>query len=155
MAGEGLEDGARDPLLELSGTALRAYMLLPRSRRPMGVRGLQRRLGLRSPSTAQHRLERLVELGLARRVEGGYLAEPPKTGLLRAYILVRGRLVPRSLATAAFTLAATLAYAVLPGGDSAAVAVLAVVAALSLLDAYTAYRAAETLRTDPPQQRTS
>ncbi|BES82179.1 winged helix-turn-helix domain-containing protein [Pyrodictium abyssi] len=155
MAGKGLEGGARDPLLELSGTALRAYMLLLRSRRPMGVRELQHRLGLRSPSTARHHLERLVELGLARRVEGGYVAEPPKTGLLRAYIIVRGRLVPRSLATAAFTLAATLAYAVLPGSDPAAVAVLSVAAALSLLDAYTAYRAAETLRIDSAQQRPS
>ena len=148
MAGEELDSGARDPLLELSGTALRAYMLLLRSRRPVGVRELQRRLGLRSPSTARHHLERLVELGLARRVEGGYLAEPPRTGLLRAYILVRGRLVPRSLATAAFTLAATVVYAALPGGDPAAVGVLAAVSVLSLLDAYTAYRAAETLAGD-------
>ena len=109
--------GHVDPLEELSGTALRAYLVLLLSSRPLGVRELQRLLGLRSPSSARHHLERLQSLGLVVEEPNGYRAVPPRAGLLAAYTIIRGRLVPKSLAALAFTATAALAYTLLPGAD--------------------------------------
>ncbi len=134
-----------DPLAELSGTALRAYRVLLRSQRPVGVRELQRKLGLKSPSTARHHLERLVQLGLARRERDGYRAVPPRAGLLKAYILIRGRLVPRTLLLTAFLATATIAYTVTPGRDPVAATVLAAAAAAAAYDAATLAKALKEL----------
>ena len=127
LAGEKALEGQGDPLAALAGTSLRVYMLLLRSRRPLGVREVQRMLGFRSPSTARHHLERLVALGLAERVEGGYVARRPR-GLLSLYVVVRGRLVPLTGAVAAFALGVAAAYTLLPGGDPVAAALLWAVA---------------------------
>ncbi len=85
-----------DPVLKLGGTALRVYMyLLSRGKEPVGVRELQRALGFKSPSTAKHHLDRLVELGLAKRVSGGeYIAVEHKSGPFTLFIRLTGRLVP-------------------------------------------------------------
>ncbi len=135
----------RDPLEELSGTALRAYLALL-LHGPMGVRELARHLGLQSPSTARHHLERLERLGYAERTrDGRYAARPPARGLLRLFILLRGRLVPLTAASAAFTLAAAAAYTLLPGRDPAAVAALWLSALLQLLAARSHLQAAREL----------
>ena len=109
-----------DPLEELSGTSLRAYLALLLSPKPLGVRELQRLLGLRSPSTARHHLEKLKALGLVAEEAGGYRALPPRRGLLAAYAVIKGRLVPKSMAALAFTLVAAVAYTLLPGRDPVA-----------------------------------
>ncbi len=140
------EEPLRDPLEELSGTALRVYLLLLLEGRPMGVREVQRRLGLRSPSTARHHLERLRGLGLVEYTGEGYVARPPRTGLLASFTIVKGRLLPLPLAAAAFTAAAAVAYALLPGRDPAAVAVLLASAAVQTLAAWRLLGAARRLR---------
>lgn len=114
-----------DPLEALSGTGLRVYLYLLLENRPLGVRELQRRMGFSSPSTARHHLERLASMGLVEKTREGYRAKPPRRGLLRIFIVTRGRLVPVSLASTVFTAVATLVYALLPGRDPAAVAALA------------------------------
>ncbi len=140
-----LETRSLDPLLELSGTALRAYLVLLRSRKPMGVRELQRALRLRSPSTARHHLERLEQLGLVKREQGGYVAVPPRRGFLKAYLILHGRLVPRSLALTAFLGAATITYSILPGHDPVAVTVLLLATLISLHEAIDSYKAIHSL----------
>ena len=139
------EEGGVDPLGVLTGTGLRAYLALLKAGRPVGVRELQRMLGLSSPSTARHHLERLVQLGLAVREPEGYRALPPRRGLLRLYVVVRGRLLPRIAGLAAFTATAAIAYALLPGSDPAATTVMAVAAALTALEAARMYRAVREL----------
>ena len=139
------EERSVDPLEALTGTGLRAYLALLKAGRPVGVRELQRMLGLSSPSTARHHLERLVQLGLAVRGPEGYRALPPRRGLLRLYVVVWGRLLPRIAGLAAFTATATIAYALLPGSDPAATTVMAVAAALTALEAARMYRAVKEL----------
>ncbi|MET1101313.1 MAG: LexA family transcriptional regulator [Pyrodictiaceae archaeon] len=134
----------KDPLEVLGGTGLRVYLFMLRAKRPLGVRELQRRLGFKSPSTAKHHLERLVLLGLAEKKGNGYVARRPR-GILAAYIVLAGRLVPRSLVTAVFSATATVAYALLPGSDPIAVIVLAVITLLLLYDALDSYRSAKKL----------
>ncbi len=145
MEEKDVEKRVPDPLLELSGTALKAYLALLKAGRPVGVRELQRMLGLSSPSTARHHLERLVTLGLAVKLPEGYRAVPPRRGLLTLYLTVRGKLVPRALALASFSVVAAIVYSILPGGDPAATLILATIACLALVDAWNAFRALRSL----------
>ncbi|MEM0227055.1 MAG: hypothetical protein QXF46_09295, partial [Thermofilaceae archaeon] len=60
--------------VEVSGTLARVYFALLKSGRPLGVREVQRLAGLSNPSSAKHYLDRLVEMGLAERMQEGYVA---------------------------------------------------------------------------------
>jgi predicted transcriptional regulator len=50
----------------------------------VGVRELQKVLGFKSPSTAKHHLDRLVELGLAEKTLNGYKAIASSSVLKRS-----------------------------------------------------------------------
>ena len=66
---------------------------------PVGLRDVQRLIGFSSPSTAVYHLERLKTRGLVdRNIEGKYHAvKSKKPGVLRFYVLIGRRLVPKSL----------------------------------------------------------
>ncbi len=116
----------RDPVTTLGGTALRVYLYLVIHRRPVGVREVQRALGFRSPSTARHHLERLVELGLVEKTSEGYIAKSSGVlGLL--YFVTYGRFIPRLLVVTAFLAASFTTYLILPNTDPAAALVMAIV----------------------------
>ena len=53
--------------LSLRGRTLRAYLFILKSPKPVGVRELQRSLGLSSPSVAYHHLDKLIRLGLIEK----------------------------------------------------------------------------------------
>ena len=65
----------------------------------MGLRDVQRIVGYSSPSTAVYHLDRLKARGLVdKNVEGKYyVVSSRRPGILRFYVLIGGRLVPRSL----------------------------------------------------------
>ncbi len=137
--------GEVDPLEELSGTALRLYLTLLVNGHRMGIRELQRRLGLKSPSTVRHHLDRLMALGLVAYDGAGYRAIPPRHGVLASYIIIRGRFVPKSLAALAFTVTATLAYAFTPGRDLVALVALAVSSILQFYNVLDHFKLAKRL----------
>ncbi len=66
---------------------------------PVGIREVQRSIGFGSPSTAFYHLERLTTQGLVRKDRDGKycIAKFNKRGILRAYILLGRRLIPKSL----------------------------------------------------------
>ncbi|MEB3788040.1 MAG: ArsR family transcriptional regulator [Desulfurococcales archaeon] len=128
MDGQGEEQHV-DPLVKLAGTGMRVYMYMLARNRPVGVREVQRALGFKSPSTARHHLERLVELGLAEKTSDGYRAVKPQ-GLLGEYVNVRGRIIPRSALILGFTLGATTAYILSGEPDVTAIVILLVVLGL-------------------------
>ena len=66
---------------------------------PVGLRDVQRLIGFSSPSTAVYHLERLKTRGLVdRNIEGKYHAvKSKKPGVLRFYVLIGRRLLPKSL----------------------------------------------------------
>jgi DNA-binding transcriptional ArsR family regulator len=132
------EKAEEDPVFLLGGTSLRVYMLLLRAGKPLGVREVQRALKFKSVSTAKHHLDKLVELGLARRTERGYEALRPR-GILSSYVSLAGSLVPRSLALAFFALASAVAYSLTPGSDPAAVVLLIIIGLLALYDGVDSY----------------
>jgi len=108
---------ADDPLAKLGGTALRVYIyLLMRGSEPVGVRELQRALGFKSPSTAKHHLDRLVDLGLARKIPGGeYVVVPVKGGIFSLFMRFYGRFIPRILPASLAALSVLLADLILNG----------------------------------------
>jgi hypothetical protein len=107
---------------------IKAYEVLYRCGDSVGVREFQRLMRYNSPGKAKRVLERLVREGLARTVDGGgYVAVkvlPPK---LASYIVIRGKVMPRTLIYAAFSasfIASFVALAKPPAILAVALAVL-------------------------------
>jgi DNA-binding transcriptional ArsR family regulator len=102
-----------DEFYKLRGKTLQVYIYLLRAGRPVGVRELQRALGFSSPSVAHHHLEKLREMGLVSRDEGNrYLVqEKVDIGILKMFVLVRGRLIPRMVFYAVFITSLLALYA--------------------------------------------
>lgn len=87
---------------QLKGNTLRVYIYCLRHRR-VGVREVQRALGLSNPSLAQYHLSKLVELGLLKESLGEYeLASDVKVDILRDFLRIGTLLVPRFVFYAVF-----------------------------------------------------
>lgn len=56
----------------LKGNSLEIYRILLRSKKPLGVREIQRKLNLSSPSVVQWHLSKLEEAGLVKHEMGNY-----------------------------------------------------------------------------------
>ena len=86
---------------ELKGLTLRIYwhILSSHKKDPIGVRAIQRALGLSSPSVSLHHLEKLRSLGLLDKdLTGEYrLVNEVKVGVLRNFVGLLGFLLPRYL----------------------------------------------------------
>jgi len=90
----------------LRGKAWKVYWFLLRNPHPVTVREVQRALNFSSPSVANHHLEQLTELGLAKKQDlgGGYsLVGEVKIGVLRHYVKLGRMLFPRYLFYALFS----------------------------------------------------
>lgn len=83
----------------LGGTTLRVYRSMLRSRTPLGIRDIQRALGLSSPSVVQYHLRKLIEMGLVREDEGGYVVDKV---ILENVIRIRKTAIPLQVAYVAF-----------------------------------------------------
>jgi len=85
---------------KLKGKTLQIYWyLLKTSSSSVGVREVQRTLGLSSPSVAAHHLDKLLSMGLVKKTMRGeyYLSQEVKVGLLRFFTRMGRFLVPRYL----------------------------------------------------------
>jgi len=93
---------------ELKGNTLRVYWYLLRTpKNSVGPRQIQRKLGFSSPALAVYHLDKLVELGLAKKVTGEYhISKMINVGVLREFVRLRGFIIPRYVLYA--TLFATL-----------------------------------------------
>jgi len=110
--GELQEDmSVEEELYKLRGKTLQVYLYMLRRRKPIGVRELQRALGFSSPSVAHHHLEKLREMKLVSKDESNRyrVLEKVDVGILRMFVLVGGRLIPRLVFYAVF-LTALLAF---------------------------------------------
>jgi DNA-binding transcriptional ArsR family regulator len=95
------EDKDRVVESELKGLTLRIYWhILGSSRKnSIGVRPIQRALGLSSPTVALHHLEKLRSLGLLEKDQTGEyrLIGQVKVGVLQNFVVVLGYLLHRHL----------------------------------------------------------
>ena len=82
----------KDEDIALSKTALRIYMHLVESGKPLGPREIARNLGL-SPSLVYYHLKRLEELGIVLRMSDGYIVK--KVIPIEGFIAIRRKFIPR------------------------------------------------------------
>ncbi len=96
----------------LRGKTLRVYLYLLGRREAVGVRELQRALGFSSPSIAHYHLEKLREMGVVSRDHSGrYIAsEKVDVDILRMFVMLRGKLIPRLFFYAVFMSTLTILY---------------------------------------------
>ena len=89
---------------ELRGRTLRAYLFIMKSPKAVGVRELQRALGLSSPSVAYHHLDKLVRLRLIEKDQYGEytIIKSANVNVLQAFTQVGRLLVPRFIFYAVF-----------------------------------------------------
>lgn len=82
---------------ELRGRSLEVFLFVLKAKQSVGVRDVQRGLGLSSPSVAHHHLEKLHSLGVLEKDEkGSYRAvEKVDISVLQSFVLVGGRFLPR------------------------------------------------------------
>lgn len=97
---------------ELQGRSLEVFLYVVRAGRPVGVRDVQRGLGLSSPSVAHHHLEKLHSLGFLQKDDkGSYTAvEKVDVSVLNSFVLVGRRLLPRMVFYAALFTTFTALY---------------------------------------------
>jgi DNA-binding transcriptional ArsR family regulator len=105
---------------ELRGRTLRAYLFILKSPKAVGVRELQRALGLSSPSVAYHHLDKLTRMGLiAKDQYGEYtLVKNASVNVLQAFTQIGRLLVPRFIFYAVFFTTLLVGYATLFGSRS-------------------------------------
>ena len=100
---------------ELRGRTLQAYLYIMKSPKSIGVRELQRALGLSSPSVAYHHLDKLTRMGLIDKDEYGEykLVKNVGVNVLQAFTQVGKTLVPRFTFYAVFFTTLLIGYAAL------------------------------------------
>jgi hypothetical protein len=117
IAGLMMDDEAQIAEVEadLRGNTLRVYWYMLTKNEPVGVREVQRALGMSSPSVSAHHLGKLVSLDLTTKLpDNSYeLTKIVKVGVLRNFVAYRGVLLPRYTFIAMFFTMYTLAYSIL------------------------------------------
>ncbi len=110
------EDKEQDILdHDLRGNTLRVYWYMIQGGEPVGVREVQRALGMSSPSVAAHHLNKLTSLELVeKKSDNSYeLVRIVKVGVLRNFVGYRGVLLPRYTFFAVFFTIFTVVYGIL------------------------------------------
>lgn len=87
---------------ELKGTTLRVYRYMYKSANAVRVNDVQRALGLSSPSVAQYHIKKLLDFGLIREEQDGYVIDRV---IYSNVIRVRRTSIPLQAAYAAFFVA--------------------------------------------------
>jgi DNA-binding transcriptional ArsR family regulator len=105
---------------ELKGKTLKAYLFLMKEAKPIGVRELQRALGLSSPSVAYHHLEKLERLKLVQKDQYGEYAivKNVDINILQSFAHIGKLLVPRFLFYAVFFSTMLLGYLLIYQGNA-------------------------------------
>ena len=96
----------------VSGTTWDVYLYILTSDKPAGIRDVWRGLKLSSPSLAQYHVNKLLELNLIEStIDGKYQAnDVERIGILRNFVMLRGRLIPRLLFYGAFLTGVLIMY---------------------------------------------
>lgn len=91
----------------LAGTTLKVYRFIFRQGRPVGVRDIQRGLGLSSPSVALYHIRKLVDAGLVREDSEGYVVDKI---MFENMIRVRRMIIPFQATYASFFATTLIVY---------------------------------------------
>lgn len=83
----------------LKGTTYRVYTYMAKQSRAVGISDIQKALGLSSPSVSQYHVRKLLQLGLIREEQGGYVIDKM---VLENVIRIRRISIPVQAAFVAF-----------------------------------------------------
>lgn len=83
----------------LKGTTYKVYRYMLKHGRPVGISEVQKGLGLSSPSVSQYHIRKLLQLGLIREEQQGYVVDKV---VLENVIRIRRRTIPSQTAYVAF-----------------------------------------------------
>ena len=98
---------------KLKGTTLRVYWHLLRSGKSTTVRRLQRDLSFSSPSVASYHLEKLMDLGLVKKVRGDYeLKKTVSLEVVSSFVRISHLMIPRYMFYTAFFLTLLIVFMV-------------------------------------------
>jgi len=125
--------------VKLGETTLKVYLVLLKRGRAMSISEIQKALGFKSPGTAHYHLERLVELNLAKKVPGGYLAKPVLPRKIAVMYITLGKLLmPRHVPHAVFFTVFLLSYLIININslDPSILVILVIPTILYWLDVY-------------------
>jgi predicted DNA-binding transcriptional regulator len=89
----------------LKGTTLKVYRLIFKEGKPLGIHDVQRGLGLSSPSLASYHIDKLLQAGLIKEQDKGYIVDRV---VFDNMIRIRRTLIPFQTAYTAFFVAALL-----------------------------------------------
>ena len=103
----------------LAGRTLQVYLYLQKKRGASGIRQVQRDLGLSSPSVAEYQVEKLIEMGLARRDSHGrvFITRKVTVKAMASYINFGRFIVPRLTLYAIFFSAIAATYVIFSFGS--------------------------------------
>ena len=93
----------------LRGLTLKVYKFVLRSDGPVGIREVQRALGLSSPTLALYHMNKLEEAGLIKKESNGYIADRV---VLENLIRFRRILIPRNFFYMIFLITSLIMLAV-------------------------------------------
>jgi len=118
---------------ELRGSTLRVYWYMFKKGEGVGVREVQRALGMASPSTALHHLDKLRELGLVEKDRYGQyvIVKEVKVGALRPFSRLGTLVLPRYSFYAAFFSTSLLIYLLREGWGGTVHGMMAIIFGLS------------------------
>jgi len=93
------EDAKKSKENVLVGTTLTVYRYLYKMRQPQGIRDVQKGLELSSPSVAQYHVKKLLQAGLIKEEEGGYVVDK---NVFENVIRIRRSVIPIQVAYSLF-----------------------------------------------------
>ncbi len=110
-----IDDFIADPSdleTKIKGTTLKCYYYMLLKNKPVGVREIQKSLGLSSPSVAAHHLNKLSEFGLIMKTPDNkyVITTHVKIGFLKFFVRIFDRYLPRYFLYTGFFLGLFLAY---------------------------------------------
>ncbi|MFH0748697.1 MAG: hypothetical protein V1915_02095 [Candidatus Bathyarchaeota archaeon] len=96
----------------VSGTTWNVYLYILTAEKPRGVREVWRTLKLSTPSLAQYHVNKLLDMQLIEVTsDGKYKANDiEQMNVLRGFVLLRGRIIPRLVFYGALLLGILLIY---------------------------------------------
>ena len=108
----GSSDASLDVESELKGKTLKAYLFILKGSKSVGVRELQRALGMSSASVAYHHIDKLTRMGLIEKnAYGEYvLVKNASVNALQAFSQIGRLLVPRFTFYAVFFATLLIGY---------------------------------------------
>jgi DNA-binding transcriptional ArsR family regulator len=105
---------------DLRGRTLQTYLFMMKNAKSIGVRELQRSLGLSSPSVAYHHLEKLERMGLVEKDQYGEyaLVKNVDVSVLQAFTHIGRLLIPRFTFYAMFFTTLLVGYLMIYQSDA-------------------------------------